>query len=281
MGSSLSVLDITSLGSSMSLRSFSRLGSSLSLVGASRLGASLSVLSFGHFGASLSVRNFLRLGSDLSINSLQQFSKVKLNDGGLYFEQADAAIYGKSGGSTSKRISFPEDSSGAGILHGVWSADQPVSLSDRRMKADIKPLHRTLFARMEEHQAKPGPTGDGVVQRTAAVNWVLRELRPVSFVFKKGVESKSITPRRYGFVAQEVERVLPDLVHDTGQTKYMIYQDLIAMITLVVQDLQVRLEQYHAEMHEIRGLVGGLASKFERVEELLLLQRGGLQAALV
>ena len=37
-------------------------------------------------------------------------------------------------------------------------------------------------------------------------SWVLRELRPVSYRLKEGPDSKSL---RYGFVAQELDKVLP------------------------------------------------------------------------
>eukprot|EP00928_Gymnodinium_smaydae_P020509 TRINITY_DN17926_c0_g1_i3.p1 TRINITY_DN17926_c0_g1~~TRINITY_DN17926_c0_g1_i3.p1 ORF type:complete len:227 (-),score=49.19 TRINITY_DN17926_c0_g1_i3:172-852(-) len=207
----------------------------------------------------------------------------------MYFDSAGASIYAPKGdGTHTRRLSFPEESIGSGTLHGVWSADQPVSLSDRRLKKEVVPLHRTLLARMDVLQARPSsqPTASAAEElgsmpalqprqldgrRSEVTNWVLRELRPVSFVYRKGDESKTLPqPRRYGFIAQDVERVLPELVHDTGSTKYLIYQDLIAMITMVVQDLQARLDQYRAESLQLRSMVEGYDKKFSRIEEMLL-----------
>merc|ERR1711912_15640 len=76
--------------------------------------------------------------------------------------------------------------------------------------------------------------------KTAGVSWVLRELRPVSFKFKGGPEAKF---SRYGFVAQELQQVLPSVVRTTDDNQHLavVYQDLIALLTLAAQNLQDRL----------------------------------------
>lgn len=72
-----------------------------------------------------------------------------------------------------------------------------------------------------------------------AVGWVLRELRPVSFNFKDGPEAKH---SRYGFIAQELQQVLPGVVRGTGEEHLKVaYQDLIALLTLAAQVLQDRV----------------------------------------
>jgi hypothetical protein len=99
-------------------------------------------------------------------------------------------------------------------LHGQWHVDSPISSSDRRLKKDIRPIDDD-FAR-----------GD--------LDWVLRELRPVSYQFINGSESKYT---RFGFVADELKEILPDVVREdvsrdasTGaQYQGVIYQDLIAV----------------------------------------------------
>jgi len=250
-------------------------------------------------GSTLSIFGTLKLGSDIHF---------PFADGAIYgFKNtANAAYPADPNQFVSRRISFPEESAGHGQLHGIWTADTAVSLSDRRLKTNIMPLHRTLVARMTTLQAnEPAPppsdstpmTSRSSRERTAAVSWVLRELRPVSFQFRKTSEAKKMDGPRYGFVAQDVERILPDLVQTVGETKHMIYQDLIAMITLVVQDLQARLEkqnqdlqqqnlemsklrssgeQQDFEMSKLRGTVENLDSKFERLERLILSRSGGM-----
>lgn len=273
IGSSVAVLGFASLGSSLSLRSVSRLGSSLALLGMSR-GASLSVFDFAAVGASLSLRSFSRFGSSMAI-----FSSIKLA-GDLQFATVGAGIYGRNGdGTVTKRITFP-DSSGTyeGILHGTWEAETTITTSDRRLKTDITPLHQTLVSRMSHMKGTNidplaankdgGKVAAKKKTRGEAVDWVLRELRPVSFTFKKGADSKSMQGKqRYGFIAQEVEKVLPDVVRDLGATKTMMYNDLIAMITVAAQDHQERLDQHHGEVGKLRGLLKRLAEKLGHLQK--------------
>ncbi|CAK9010054.1 unnamed protein product, partial [Durusdinium trenchii] len=51
--------------------------------------------------------------------------------------------------------------------------------------------------------------GQGQSEEAEGVSWVLRQLRPVSFKFKNGPEAKY---SRYGFIAQELQEVLPSVV---------------------------------------------------------------------
>jgi len=123
-----------------------------------------------------------------------------------------------------------------------------MSTSDRRLKASITPLYRTLV-----EQGKL-PTGNSeFVSRSEAVDWVLRELRPVSFVFRDSPRGEV----RFGFVAQELERALPNLVRtDAQDTKAMIYQDLIAVLALGVQE-------HHQQLEDTRQRLGRLEHKAE------------------
>jgi hypothetical protein len=126
---------------------------------------------------------------------------------------------------------------GTGHLHGTWTADSSISTSDRRLKKDIEPLERTI-----EHSA------------------VLRELRPVSFVMKDdgGIHTNK---RRYGFIAQELERVLPDIVFALdNDTKAVAYQDLIAVLTLAIQEQDARLGT-------LESRIGDLSAKIDRILE--------------
>lgn len=281
LGSSVAVLDFACVGSALSVRSMSRLGSSLSLFGGLIMGASLSVFDFATVGSSLSLRSFSRFGSSMAIFSTFQLA------GDLQFTTADKGIYSRnSDGTTTKRITFPDGTVGAGYeghLHGTWESEGVVTSSDRRLKRDITPLHQTLLSRMSTVKGTTGEgldassssgsgsgTGTGAKKKTRqeAVDWVLRELRPVSFTFRKGVDSKSMQGKhRYGFVAQEVEKVVPDLVRDIGATKTMMYNDLIAMITVAAQDHQERLDQHHGEVGKLRSLLKRLAEKLGHLQK--------------
>lgn len=212
--------------------------------------------------------------------------------GNLEFTTIGAGIYSKaSDGSIGKRITFPNGDTYNGILHGAWQADNAISTSDRRLKSSIAPLHHTLLSHMSRVEgaknqqldpssnsttapadAKAGSSGTGAEAKKKtkgdAVNWMLRELRPVSFTFRKGLDSKNMQGKqRYGFVAQEVERVVPELVKEAGGHKAMIYQDFIAMITLAAQDHQERIEQGQGEMGKLRGLLKRLGEKLGHLQK--------------
>jgi hypothetical protein len=184
-------------------------------------------------------------------------------------------------------MSFPDGSSYEGTLHGTWEADSAISTSDRRLKSSIAPLHQTLISQMSRARGEVDASSDSAgssaagsavgsssgtgpkkKERKDAVEWVLRELRPVSFTFKQGIDSKTMQGKqRYGFVAQEVEKVVPSLIHDTGTTKSMLYQDLIAMITMAAQDHQERLQQHNGEVGKLRGLLKTLAEKLGHLQK--------------
>merc|ERR1719491_1350335 len=96
--------------------------------------------------------------------------------------------------------------------------------SDRRLKSNIMPLQRTLrevIAPRSDKKVAGGtrtPTGAGGGQSPGAGGrdgaiWLLRQLRPVSYFFRKGVDSKSM---RFGFIADELDSVVPEVVRRTG-----------------------------------------------------------------
>lgn len=76
-----------------------------------------------------------------------------------------------------------------------------------------------------------------------AVFHVIRQLRPVSFRYKNNAESKY---SRLGFIAQELEKTLPNLVYTESKDmlKYVRQQDLLAILSLGVQTLDSVLDQY-------------------------------------
>lgn len=228
LGSTMSVLDSTSFGSCLSIRSFCRIGSSLS------------VFDFAHYGSSLSMRSFVRLGASLSVNS----KALHLGEDDTYIRYiaagSDPRYEVKVGGSRGLSVKI-----GGGILHGLWTSDDTVMHSDRRLKKSIQPLYRAIAEAAPKGSLPLQGAARGAAKaggdRAAAVGWVLRELRPVSFNFREGPEAKH---SRYGFVAQELQQVLPAVVRGQGDEHLKVaYQDLIALLTLAAQVLQDRVNQ--------------------------------------
>eukprot|EP00928_Gymnodinium_smaydae_P088040 TRINITY_DN7219_c0_g1_i11.p1 TRINITY_DN7219_c0_g1~~TRINITY_DN7219_c0_g1_i11.p1 ORF type:complete len:453 (+),score=100.25 TRINITY_DN7219_c0_g1_i11:224-1582(+) len=267
LGSNVAVMGMVSLGSSLALRGFSRLGaqvsvmdftkfgSSLSLRGFSRMGSAVSVMSFAHFGSAISLRGFSRigraisvmdvafLGSGLSVRGCAHLAK------GFHTDQAALRQITTQEYDTLNamyvdhhKLEFEVEGTNVmsltkdgGEMHGTWIAENTISTSDRRLKRDIRPLRSRLAENAEE--------GDAPL-------WVLRQMRPVSFSFREGSDMKRT---RFGFVAQELETVLPDIVRDVAKTsarktltggrdletfKAVAYQDIIALLTSVAQSQQ-------------------------------------------
>lgn len=137
-------------------------------------------------------------------------------------------------------IALTATSSG-GTLSGAWSSETTISTSDRRLKKDIEPLEDVL---------------KGLSPSEEGVNWVLRELRPVAFRFKRGAEAKHL---RLGFIAQEVEDVLPMLSRaisdEPDAKKGLVLTDLIAVLVSHARTTQEKLAAYEEELRFLRERV--------------------------
>jgi hypothetical protein len=219
----------------------------------------MSVLDFLHLGSSLSLRSFARMGSALSVH------------GNLVLKPS--ATIGTGIGDGYKSITLVN---AGGTLHGSWSADNAVDTSDRRLKKDIMPLGKTLAEKMHRFQAtEADDTPDGALSATEtaeattaeAVSWILRELRPVSFKFRRGPESKY---SRYGFVAQELARVLPQIVREIDGYHHVRYQDIVAVLTLTAQQQQDQLEALEKTVERERMERHALESRLQSLETLVL-----------
>lgn len=240
--SSLAVLDFVHLASSLSLRSCARLGSALSVLdylqlgssmslrSYSRLGASVSLLDILNVGASLSVRSYTRMGDSVSVQTRVEFPH---KDTYAVFNSPNTALEFYIEGKRSLSV-LEKSGTGGGMLHGVWYSDHLIHTSDRRLKSNIRPLMETLNVQA----GHAGKSGNGAV-------WVLRELRPVSYRFRRGAESKL---ERFGFIADDVAATIPQVVHETpSQHKGIAYQDLIAVLVAAFQSVQQRLDVYERD----------------------------------
>jgi hypothetical protein len=143
-----------------------------------------------------------------------------------------------------------------GILHGLWKADTILSTSDERLKKDVENLEHVL--------ARPS----GGVRKDDAGSWVLRELRPVAFRFKDSPEAKHESlgaPLRFGFLAQDLERLLPELVRTSAddRLKSVVYQDIIAVLAVAMKEALGREERYAARLDAVEARVaeGFVASR--------------------
>jgi hypothetical protein len=188
------------------------------------------------------------------------------------------------------------------VLHGIWESDMTITTSDRRLKTSIQPLYQTIAARAktrwsetqgdlamnaatsDDGRLRGSSTQSSMVappskqQQDQPIGWLLRELRPVSFKLKSGPEAKYL---KFGFIAQELETIFPNLVRNVGGvkdseegTKAIASQDLIAVLTLALQSLQKEMEKQRdwmmQEIQAQRSLLDSLLLeqrlRMERIE---------------
>merc|ERR1719198_3102 len=126
--------------------------------------------------------------------------------------------------------------SGGGVLHSTWIVETDgggmTSMSDRSLKENIQSLHSSLRSRLPlEALADDADAGLGGV-----TEWLLQQMRPVSYNMKNSSDSEL----RFGFIADEMADTLPDVTReqiDSKGTSGIVYQDLIAVLTKILQDL--------------------------------------------
>jgi len=218
------------------------------------------------------------MGSGLSVfGGASLGSYIYLNSATTYLENDGTNVNIYASGSRVMQMS-----SGGGTLHGTWTADNSISTSDRRAKKEIKPLQRTLReflgGQMTEQsvpsiakkdQAGKAPAATSEDASSDAAVWLLRQLRPVSYSFKKGAESKYM---RFGFIADELETVVPQIVRTVGQRDYadqkgVVYQDLIALLAAAAQGQQTVIEKQQLRMDKLLSAFATLKADLVTLKE--------------
>jgi hypothetical protein len=275
LGATFSLLGTALLGSSLSLLDFSHLGASLALRSVARYGSALSVFDFVHLGSTLSVRGIADSGSNIYCHDKLQF------DTNTYLKESSGSLVATVGGNTVMTLS-----TSGGTLHGMWTADTVISVSDRRLKSNIKELVPTLEQNRQALQQGSTETettatvADGRGNRDRdPLHWVLRQLRPVSYSFKAGSDAKNI---RFGFIADEMEKVLPQVVRELPQRerdgsaaeaggspkKGIVYPDLIAVLTAMMRDFGSQLET-------VKSRVQRAEAELDRLDEVEPMHEAG------
>jgi hypothetical protein len=153
----------------------------------------------------------MSIGSVNDANSL--FQPVEIDGSSIALMVGNVGI-----GTTSP--GYPLTVSGIAYISSTAYATSFVPTSDRRLKDQISTL----------------PSG--------ALDLV-EQLRPVSFVWKHPKDD-SMNGQQIGFIAQEVEKVVPSMVitrHDPEKTKGLKYNEIVAILTKAVQEQQAEIKQ--------------------------------------
>lgn len=114
--------------------------------------------------------------------------------------------------------------------------------SDRRLKTNITPLEKSL---------------DKVMK-----------LNGVTFNWDKTVRPSAPTTLQYGFIAQEIEKVIPELVsEDSDGYKTINYIGVIPVLTQAMQEQQKEIEQLKDENKKLNETVEALLKRVEALEK--------------
>ncbi|MGC6428571.1 MAG: tail fiber domain-containing protein [Flavobacteriales bacterium] len=91
----------------------------------------------------------------------------------------------------------------------------------------------------------------------------LEKLRPVQYSKKQNLISQDYNKEEFGFIAQEVRKLLPSLVSeglDEDKLLSMDYNSLISILTKAIQEQQLQMDSYKAENEELKNRI----SKIEK-----------------
>lgn len=122
---------------------------------------------------------------------------------------------------------------GSGTYSGTWTQS-----SDVRFKKNIEPLNNSIYK--------------------------IQQLDGVSYEFKKDeFQEKNFTEgKQIGLIAQDVEKVLPELVRtDNEGYKSIAYQNLVAVLVEAIKEQQISINELHAEIVKLK-----ISSNCQRAE---------------
>ncbi len=124
--------------------------------------------------------------------------------------------------------------------YGVWTG------SDRRYKKEIRTLDKAL---------------DKILA-----------LRGTEYLFRTDEMKEKNFPegKQIGFIAQEVEQVLPDLVRSNGGTRYTVnYIGMIPVIVEAMKEQQMQISEKDAAIACLQNKVDGLEARLAKIESML------------
>jgi hypothetical protein len=131
---------------------------------------------------------------------------------------------------TKKGMSFNKD--GNFNVDGTISSAGNQLTSDVRLKKNIFPINNALS--------------------------VINLLNPVSYQKKQKIESSEYTINENGFIAQELKKVLPQLVHESADKDKLLsvnYTAIIPILTKGIQEQQLEIEILKRELQELKKLI--------------------------
>ena len=109
-------------------------------------------------------------------------------------------------------------------INGVWTATNYNTGSDARLKRNIKPVENGLE--------------------------IISQLKPVTYDKRMNLNSTNYDRKEIGFIAQELKKVLPNIVaesEDSDKVLSVSYNEIIPVLTKAIQELTERVEKLEQE----------------------------------
>lgn len=227
-------------------------------VGIAVMPEALSVKDQVNLASSLSVRSFTKFGAYLRLNA----QELQLNTDAATYIKYDSGVQFYV--SSNRALSL---GSASGTLHGTWSSDGIVTTSDARLKREIEPLRRTLRKLQQGSRPKARVSEEDVLGKddVEPIMWLLSQLQPVSYIHAHDKTGG----RRFGFLAHELERVLPDMIRydgDAARTKRVYLMDLVAVLVAAVQHQQDRVQIVETKAGQCQNVTRALEDKVSKLE---------------
>jgi hypothetical protein len=97
------------------------------------------------------------------------------------------------------------------------------------------------------------------------INYGLSEvmmLHPVTYKLK-GLNTQDV-----GFIAQEVKKIIPEIIYGEEGEMTMSYGQLTSVLVQAIQQQQVQIESYKSEVESLHGKVGQIESQQKQIDEL-------------
>ncbi|MFV0467454.1 MAG: tail fiber domain-containing protein [Dysgonomonas sp.] len=147
--------------------------------------------------------------------------------------------------------------------------------SDSSFKENITPVKNTLSNLKKinavSYKLKLGRTEDAEINNiNTSLIYSEKEKKQIELQ-RKYNEKIETAPKRFGVVAQEVEKVYPQLVSKDDSTGYL-YVDYIGLIPLTIEaisELDSAISQKDAEIQELKDYVTGLEEKINNLTNLV------------
>lgn len=152
----------------------------------------------------------------------------------MYFDDFDVngVINFRIGGEYGTKKGLSINNQGDLYVDGTVSSAGNVVTSDIRLKNNIIPLKNSLN--------------------------LINQLNPVSYNKRNSLSSNDYSISENGFIAQEIQKILPDLVHQSADKDKLLnvnYTAIIPILTKGIQEQQLEIEELKRELQELKKLI--------------------------